>query len=393
MDKVIWRCITVSSLTCMLLAFSQAFQNRITAKLEFSRGLPQEISAFPLLLSPVASVDPRLKTHKVIAGAVYKTDRQSFGVFLCKGSSGLYLLIDSFGGRSAKPLNRYDPTNVSNGIVQFRSIDLQVFDGNLPHKSIFLAIAFDEAKRTLTATTDWCTKGKLTVSNRVYNIMLAKVGFPGYIFSLDYISDYLLIDRDGNGWFDLPEEGAPLRSTFRFGNLLYKPSYVDSIGQSITLTFAGTDSLTLDVGDRSPALTLKYLDGQLDTTIGRDGKVTLVDFWATWCTPCVAEIPELKALQGEFANKGFRIVGVSGETTRKDLETFVSQYTLPWPLAFSGDSNNMELLRLFSVYYYPKHIIIDHNGILRGIGIAPSVRGEGLRQLIADLVTARNAKR
>jgi thiol-disulfide isomerase/thioredoxin len=80
-----------------------------------------------------------------------------------------------------------------------------------------------------------------------------------------------------------------------------------------------------------PELTLKTYDGESFTFGPRDNKVTLVVFWATWCVPCIEEIPHLKDFQETYAEQGFRVVSINiddplGETAPLMMRQFEINY-------------------------------------------------------------------
>ena len=63
-----------------------------------------------------------------------------------------------------------------------------------------------------------------------------------------------------------------------------------------------------------------------------EGKVVLLDFWATWCTPCVAEFPHLKSLYEKYHDRGFTIVGYNVDRDLEQLSAFLQRNPLPWPV-------------------------------------------------------------
>lgn len=116
------------------------------------------------------------------------------------------------------------------------------------------------------------------------------------------------------------------------------------------------------LGD-SPAWSLVTLDGK---SVGRDelkGKTVVVDFWATWCGPCIHEIPGYVALQKKYADRGLVIVGVSvdrkGETV---VPPFAKKMSINYPLALATP----EVIEAFGgVEAIPTTLLIDRDGKIR----------------------------
>lgn len=97
------------------------------------------------------------------------------------------------------------------------------------------------------------------------------------------------------------------------------------------------------------------------------GNVVFIDFWATWCQPCVAEIPHLKAAFEKFRDRGFRVIGVSLDDEPDKLAEFVKEREIPWPVVnqpAAGTGPRHPLAVLFGVDAVPRTFLVDRQGKL-----------------------------
>lgn len=119
----------------------------------------------------------------------------------------------------------------------------------------------------------------------------------------------------------------------------------------------------IDLG-RQIDLKFTALDGREVDLAQMRGKVVLVDFWATWCGPCIAEIPAIKAVHEKYRAQGFEVVGISldGERDRQKLADFVRERDLPWPQHFDGKGWRNEFAQKFSISAIPAMFLIDKEG-------------------------------
>ena len=78
------------------------------------------------------------------------------------------------------------------------------------------------------------------------------------------------------------------------------------------------------------------LKGDTINTRKLKGKVVLIDFWATWCGPCTAEVPNLVSVYQKYHEKGFEILGISLDRSRSQLVSFLEDHKMNWPQYYDG---------------------------------------------------------
>jgi peroxiredoxin len=129
------------------------------------------------------------------------------------------------------------------------------------------------------------------------------------------------------------------------------------------------------------AMTLKH--GELSLA-DLEGKVVLLQFWASWCASCIANIPDLKAIYEEQAAHGFEIVGISLDETVKDARRAVAEHGISWPQICDGQGKESPPARLYGVLGTPRYILIDRKGGLA----ARYVRAGELEERLLELLAA-----
>jgi thiol-disulfide isomerase/thioredoxin len=139
---------------------------------------------------------------------------------------------------------------------------------------------------------------------------------------------------------------------------------LDAIGKPIDLRFAAVDGRAVDVSKMK-------------------GKVVLVDFWATWCGPCVEEMPDVKAAYDKDHAKGFEIVGVSLDKEKQSLTAFVSAHKMEWPQYFESGGGDNKFAQQFEIDSIPTMWLIDKKGNLRDVNARTDLSGK-VEKLLAE---------
>ena len=138
-------------------------------------------------------------------------------------------------------------------------------------------------------------------------------------------------------------------------------------------------------------LSLKDLTGGEQSLAGYRGRVVVLNFWATWCVPCQKAMPDLSAIQNEYAALGVQVIGAAGDAASDSAKVlkFVRQYKLNFPIWVGASTDDMTRFGLGTVL--PATVIVDQNGKIawREIGIIKpiEVRKE-LDRLLRPKVTA-----
>lgn len=115
------------------------------------------------------------------------------------------------------------------------------------------------------------------------------------------------------------------------------------------------------INSKAPDFSLKDINGKTVTLSTFKGKVVLLNFWATWCPPCRAEMPALNKLQHVLKPRGLEVVAVSTDRSINDIEDFLERHRIDFPILFDSDRNIAKQYRVFSM---PTTFLINRNGII-----------------------------
>ena len=115
------------------------------------------------------------------------------------------------------------------------------------------------------------------------------------------------------------------------------------------------------IGTAAPDFTVQDADRKVALGELR-GKVVVLNFWATWCAPCVEEMPSLVQLQQRFKNKGLTVVGISIDVDGDAYHKFLKDYKIDFPTVRDPDQKTSGL---YGSFKWPETYIIDRDGVVR----------------------------
>ncbi len=163
----------------------------------------------------------------------------------------------------------------------------------------------------------------------------------------------------------------------------------DNLDASLKQTTVGKDLVkkleelkTVNVGRRAPNFTAPDINGKPVSLNASIGRVTIVDFWASWCPPCRKENPHMVALYNEFHDKGLNIIGVSLDKDADKWKAAVEKDGLIWPQVSNLKYWQDPIAELYGVQALPATFVLNAYGVV----VAKDLSGEPLRKKVAELL-------
>jgi peroxiredoxin len=115
-------------------------------------------------------------------------------------------------------------------------------------------------------------------------------------------------------------------------------------------------------GSQAPDFVLEALDGEQVSLEEFSGQVVLMNFWATWCPPCKAEIPDIEAAYQLHQEDGLVVLGINVEESRETVEPFVEEFNITYPVLLD---EARQVFKAYRVSGLPMSVIVDREGVIR----------------------------
>lgn len=141
----------------------------------------------------------------------------------------------------------------------------------------------------------------------------------------------------------------------------------------------------VEVGGKAPEFSAKNPEGKQISLKESMGKVTIIDFWASWCGPCRGENPNVVALYKEMHAKGLNIIGVSLDKDAAKWKEAIAKDGLVWPQISNLKFWDEPIAKQYNVESIPATFILDAKGVI----VARDLRGEALKAKVTELLNAK----
>ncbi|WP_177207021.1 TlpA disulfide reductase family protein [Prevotella sp. KH2C16] len=152
-----------------------------------------------------------------------------------------------------------------------------------------------------------------------------------------------------------------------------------SIGKELQATLK--KQKTTLAGAKAPAFSLPTPDGTEVSLASVKGKCVLIDFWASWCGPCIRELPNIKEVYAKYHTKGFEVISISLDDNKDKWVGAIKKYQLPWLQLSSLKGWKCPVAKLYNVSAVPAMVLLDENGLI----ITDNARGEALEKEVSKL--------
>jgi thiol-disulfide isomerase/thioredoxin len=162
------------------------------------------------------------------------------------------------------------------------------------------------------------------------------------------------------------------------------------LGVALTALLLMPAASARTIDDALATMRVADLDGTAWSAERLRGRVTLIDFWATWCAPCLTELTYLKQAHTRYSRQEFEILGISFDVSdRRTLQSWLNRQGVNWPQAFDGRGRLGPMARHFGVSAVPTSFLVGADGHLVGMNLRGTRLLAAIETEVAELRASR----
>ncbi len=249
----------------------------------------------------------------------------------------------------------------------------------------------EERKQTrVVFQSKFARSGELKIGNNAYKIVAQTYNEQGLFSNPQEITIGIDTNQDGQISKSLLSAeifwgGNGGGKPFNIAGETYRMARVSESGEKIILEVSPVKvepKKSILTNAPAPDFSFQTLDGKTMGLSDLKGKVVLLDFWAIWCSPCIANLPDIKKIYNRHGHSEFEIIGISldggeaSKTTLNDLHNFAAKEQMNWLIAFDNGGWDNTAAQMYNITGIPIHIVVDKKGIIRLIE-----RGSGTERI------------
>jgi peroxiredoxin len=259
------------------------------------------------------------------------------------------------------------------------------FDKNDPQRAAL--------KQTLLYYSDYAYDGQITLNGESHHAMLTNPASDGN-FSSEGVNGRpgvrLLIDVNDNGRFDSQGEAFDVHKPFNIKGTSWKLADLTSTG---TFKIAKSDVAVAEIptppnlvkGNAAVVFQAQDMDGKaVNFPADYKGKIVILDFWATWCGPCMGEVPGLVTAYNQFHPKGVEVLGITLDQadSADKVKKVAADNKMTWPQVYDGKYWSSRVAQMYGIDSIPHPFLVDgdtgkiiaEGDVLRGDSLAKTLQ-------------------
>jgi len=255
-------------------------------------------------------------------------------------------------------------------------------EGTAPYQAFVIWSVFTPT--VVTYCRDSYRAGAIELKDGVYTIVVFDEDSDGRYDELN--GGTMLLDADGDGELLMTSDSHEifaLADPFNLHGVVYQVTSVAADGSRIEIKESDADVAPkppLVVGYPAPTFSGVDRSGAALSLESLRGSVVVLDFWASWCGPCVSELPTLIEIHETFADDGVVVLGINLDRSESDYLDAVDTYALEYPQIYDSDVGTIGTL--YRIAGIPMTYVVDREGII----VARALRGENLIDAVQDAV-------